>query len=76
MLALIDRLQKEGPSRSDARRIAKEAKPTRGRPKSFVFRFQPREKTFKLALQFRKASVPKEEVIQALEAILEDLRHS
>jgi ParB family chromosome partitioning protein len=74
MIALVERLQTEGPTRSDARRIAKEAKPVRGRPKNFVFRFQPREKSFSLALQFRKASVPKEEIIRALEGILESLR--
>jgi hypothetical protein len=74
MVALVERLQKEGPTRSDARRIAKESKPVRGRPKNFTFRFQPQEKTFRLALQFRKAAVPKEEVIRALEAILENLR--
>lgn len=74
MIALVERLQKEGPTRSEARRIAKEAKPARGRPKSFVFRFQPREKTFSLALQFRKTQVPKEEIIQALQSILDDLR--
>ena len=72
----VARLQKEGPTRSEARRIAKEAKPVRGRPKNFVFRFQPREKSFSLALQFRKASVPKDEIIRALEDILENLRHS
>lgn len=76
MLALLERLQKEGSTRSEARRIANEAKPVRGRPRNFTFRFQPQEKTFKLALQFRKAAVPKEEVIRALEAILENLRRS
>jgi ParB family chromosome partitioning protein len=76
MIALVERLQKEGPTRSEARRIVREAKPARGRPKNFVFRFQPREKSFSLALQFRKASVPKEEIIRTLEAILENLRRS
>jgi ParB family transcriptional regulator, chromosome partitioning protein len=76
MIGLVERLQKEGPTRSEARRIAKEAKPVRGRPKNFVFRFRPREKSFSLALQFRKASVPKDEIIRTLESILENLRRS
>lgn len=76
MIGLVERLQKEGSTRSEARRIAKEAKPGRGRPKNFVFRFRPREKSFSLALQFRKASVPKDEIIRTLEAILENLRRS
>jgi len=53
----------------------KEAKPSVP-PKNFVFRFRPREKSFSLALQFRKASVPKDEIIRTLESILEDLRRS
>jgi ParB family transcriptional regulator, chromosome partitioning protein len=76
MIALVERLQKEGPTRTEARRIAKEQKAGRGRPKHFVFKYQPQEKTFSLALQFRRAQVPKDEIIRALESILRDLKHS
>ena len=74
MLRLVERLQGEGSTRAEARRIAKETKPTKGRPRNFVFRYQPSEKTFTLNLQFRRAQVPKQEIIAALENILEDLR--
>jgi ParB family transcriptional regulator, chromosome partitioning protein len=76
MVALVERLQKEGATRSDARRIVREEKPKKGkgRPRHFVFRFQPREKSYTLNLQFRKADVPKDEIIQALERILKELR--
>jgi ParB family chromosome partitioning protein len=77
MLAFIERLQREGAStREEARRLVQKAKakPTRGRPRHFVFKFQPREKSFSLALQFRKADVPREEIINVLESILADLR--
>ena len=76
MMALIERLQKEGATRSEARRIVREEKPkkAKGRPRHFVFRFQPREKSYTLNLQFRKADVPKDEIIQALERILAELR--
>jgi ParB family transcriptional regulator, chromosome partitioning protein len=75
MLGLIERLQKEGTTRQDARRIARQgkAKPAKGRPRNFVFRFQPREKTFNLAMQFKRAHVPKDEIIRALQAIIDEL---
>jgi hypothetical protein len=76
MLALVQRLKTEGPSRTEARRIAKEDKASRGRPRNFVFRYQPGEKSFSLAMQFRKAHVSREEIIQALEAALEGLKKS
>jgi hypothetical protein len=74
MVALVDRLQKEGTTRAEARRVKTEERPGRGRPRHFVFKYQPKGGPFSLALQFRKPQVPKEEVIQALEAILESLR--
>jgi ParB family chromosome partitioning protein len=77
MIAFIERLHSNGSgaTREDARRIAQEqkAKPTRGRPRHFVFKYQPREKTFSLSLQFRKAQVPREEVVAALQAIIAEL---
>jgi ParB family chromosome partitioning protein len=76
MIAFIERLQKEGTTRREARRIAREDKKPagRGRPRHFVFRYQPREKSFNLSLQFRRSDVPKSEVIRTLERILEELR--
>jgi len=74
MIALVDRLKAEGPSRTEARRIAKEGRSVRGRPRNFVFRYQPVEKSFSLSLQFRKAHVSREEIIQALEATLQGVK--
>jgi ParB family chromosome partitioning protein len=75
MLAFVGRLHREGRTREDARRIAGEAKkPSRGRPKSFVFKFQPKEKGFSLNLQFRKSDVQRDEIIETLERILSELR--
>lgn len=75
MLALVDGLQKEGPSRETARRLAKvgKGKAAKGRPKNYVFRYQPREKTFNLSLQFTKSQVPRDEVVRALQSIIEEL---
>ena len=76
MIALIERLTREGqePTREDARKIA--AKPKVGRPKAFVFQYRPPTKTFRLRLQFAKSAVDRTEVIAALEAIIADLRKS
>jgi ParB family transcriptional regulator, chromosome partitioning protein len=75
MVQMVGRLLREGGTREQARRIAKEAKPKagRGRPRHYVFRYQPREKNFTLSLQFRKADVPREDVVRALQAIIDEL---
>ena len=75
MMAMLDRIQREGATRDDARRIAKEAKPraAKGRPRHYVFRYQPREKSFTLALQFKKSHADRDEIIRTLQAILAEL---
>jgi ParB family chromosome partitioning protein len=76
MIALVERLQQGGgATREEARRILKEAKPKAGpgRPKNFVFRYQPEGKSFNLALQFRKTQVERDEIIQALRRIIDEL---
>jgi ParB family transcriptional regulator, chromosome partitioning protein len=76
MTALVARLGTEGSTRADARRLAHpKTERGRGRPRHFVFRYQPTEKSFALSLQFKKAQVPRDEIIRALESILERLRN-
>lgn len=75
MLALIEKLTTEGATTREA--IRKEAqKPKPGRPKPFVFNFKPSSKAFNLRLSFNKKNASKDEVIHALEAILDELRQS
>ncbi len=78
MVDLLDRLQGGGATRSDARRLARESKPkaAKGRPKTFVFRFQPRDKAFSLTLQFRKGHVSREEIARTLGAVVDELSRS
>jgi ParB family chromosome partitioning protein len=78
MLALVQKLQRDGhATREDARRIAKQAKSkgksAKGRPRHYVFRYEPSEKSFALALQFRKSDVPRDEIVRALQTIIEEL---
>ncbi len=52
---------------------AREERQPAKKPKPAVFRFVPPAKEFKLTLQFRKNSIQREEVIQALKHIIESL---
>jgi ParB family chromosome partitioning protein len=73
MVALVERIAREGGvTREVVRKEA--AKPKPGRPKAYVFTYKPPTKAFKLQLRFSKSSVERNEVISALEAIIEDLR--
>jgi len=76
MVALIERLGREGATRTDARRLTQrtESRRGRGRPRHYVFSYKPRGGPFALNLQFKRADVPREEVIEALEAVLRSLR--
>jgi hypothetical protein len=76
MLAFVDRLRRDGgTTRSDARRFAHKTEGRRrGRPRNYVFQFKPRGGPFALSLQFKRAEVEREEVIEALEAVLKSLR--
>jgi ParB family chromosome partitioning protein len=76
MVAFLERLRTEGgATREDARKLNRQAKgrAAKGRPKHYVFRFQPKEKSFNLSLQFRKSQVARDEIVRALQSIIEDL---
>jgi ParB family chromosome partitioning protein len=73
MMALVEKLAGQGSAtRQEARKETAKGKP--GRAKAFVFAFRPPTKAFKLRLQFTKSRVEKDEIISALEAIIQDLR--
>ena len=75
MLALVEKLVTQGGStRQDVRRET--AKPKPGKPKAFVFSFRPQTKAVSLKMSFRKGRVDRAEIIEALEAIIKELRAS
>jgi len=76
MLGLVERLGREGTTRAEARRISQkdDGRRGRGRPRHFTFRCQPRGADFSLALQFKRPHVEKDEIIRAIEGILDSLR--
>jgi ParB family transcriptional regulator, chromosome partitioning protein len=72
MAALVEQIAGRGATRADIRKQTAKAKP--GRPTAFVFSYRPTSKAFNLKLKFSKGQVERNEIIQALEAILADLR--
>ena len=73
MTALIEKIASQGGATRQQLRDAA-AKPKAGRPKHYVFAFRPPTKAFNLKLSFNKTRVTRDEIIDALEAILKDLR--
>jgi ParB family chromosome partitioning protein len=73
MTALIEKIASQGgATRQQLRQAA--AKPKPGRPKQYVFAYRPPTKAFNLKLAFTKSRVSRDEVIDALEGILRELR--
>ena len=75
MTALVEKIASQGGTTRQQLRDAT-AKPRPGRPKHFVFAYRPPTKAFNLKISFNKSRASKDEVIEALEAIIRDLRKS
>jgi ParB family chromosome partitioning protein len=74
MAAFVQKLQRGVVTRDEARRLASDSRPRpKGRPRNYVYRFQSKERGFTLALTFRRSHVPREDVVGALEAVLDEL---
>ena len=73
MTALVEKIASQGGATRQQVRDAT-ASPKAGRPKHYVFAFRPPTKVFNLKLSFAKSRVNREEVIDALEGILRELR--
>jgi ParB family chromosome partitioning protein len=76
MTSLIEQLQEAGKTRAEVRRLAQkpDTRRARGRPRHFVYKFNPRGGDFSLAVRFKRAEVERSEIIRALEAIIASLR--
>ena len=73
MTALVEKIASQGGATRQQIREAV-AKPKPGRPKHFVFAYRPPTKAFNLKISFNKTRASKDEVIEALEAIIRDLK--
>jgi ParB family transcriptional regulator, chromosome partitioning protein len=73
MTALVEKIASQGgATRQQLREAA--AKPKTGRPRHYVFAYRPPTKAFHLKLSFAKSRASKDDVIEALEAIIRELR--
>ena len=73
MAALVEKIAGQGGvTRQQLRDQARPPKP--GRPKHYVFAFRPPTKAFNLKLSFTKSRASRDEIIDALESILKELR--
>ncbi len=77
MIALVERIASGHATRESVRRdVAKPRNPGPGRPRAYVFNYRPTTKAFTMRLQFRKGAVERREIIETLETILQELRHT
>jgi hypothetical protein len=74
MVALVERIASQGGNATREQIRKATAKPRAGRPKAFTFSYRPPTKAFNLRLSFRKGKAERNEIISALEAIIDDLR--
>ena len=73
MTALIEKIAGQGgATRQRLRDASSKARP--GRPKRYVFAYRPPTKLFNLKLSFTRSRVNRDDVIDALESIIKDLR--
>lgn len=79
MLAVIKEIRERGLRRADTRDLTKDFKNVKKRKKKsrYVFQYKPPESDlFKLRIEFKKASADKEEIIEILKKIIENLREN
>lgn len=73
MMALVEKIASQGnATRAQVRKDLVRPKP--GRPKAYIFKYRPQSKAFNLHLSFRKGHVARGEIIEALQAILDELQ--
>ena len=73
MIQLLERVANQGLSRDDLRRRTRRSNRSRRR-KPYKFTFKAPDKSFRLNLTFRRSTVERDDLIAALEQILDQLR--
>ena len=75
MIDLLEEVARRGLNRDDLRqRLRRGDKNKAGRRRPYIFRFKAPDKSYSLALTFRQSEVDRDDLIQALEKIITDLR--
>ncbi len=77
MMSLLEQVDRRGLSRDDLRRQKRNVNVSKpGRRKPFVYSFRAPDKSYSLSIKFRQTSVSRDELIDALENILRNLRQA
>jgi len=76
MAKMIDEIGRSGLTRDEVRKLKHDEKKGPGRPRGFVFHFRPPDNKFSLNLKFRRSEVSKDEIIQTLRELLDQLGRS
>jgi ParB family transcriptional regulator, chromosome partitioning protein len=74
MTALVEQMASQGSPATRQQLREATRKPKAGRPKHYVFAYRPTTKAFQLKISFAKSRASRDEIIDALEAILKELR--
>lgn len=76
MVALLERVAQQGLGRDDLRHKSRRSKARSGggRRQPYTFTFKAPDKTFNLSMSFRRSTVDREDLIAALEQILDQLK--
>jgi hypothetical protein len=73
MHRMVDKITGEGMTREQARRDNRPEDEGRRKAKRFTYRFRPEDRAFEFTLSFAKPEVERNELILALQQILERL---
>jgi len=73
MIEAIQRIAQAGLTRDEARRERQDEKNSGPRAQPFIFNFRPENEAFKLRIQFRKSNVSRNELIDTLRNLIEQL---
>ena len=73
MLEALERIVQGGLTRDEARRERMDEKAAGPRPQPFIFNFQPENESFRLRIQFRKSNISRQELIETLQRIIEEI---
>lgn len=74
MVALVEQISRDGGMTRQQVRETAPVRPKTGRPTPFTYSYRAPTRAFSVKLSFKKTKVEREEIIEALEAILVDLR--
>jgi len=73
MTEAVVRILAGGLTRDEARRERRDEKTSGPRPQPYLFNFEPEDQSFKLRIQFLRSHVVRQELIQALHSVINEL---